>query len=194
MGLDDSALDMLFRTARSHNRWAASPVPEQTLRALYDLAQWGPTSANCSPARFVFVTSSAAKSRLLNCVSQGNKIKVEQAPVTVIIGMDLQFRDALPKLFPHAPDARNWFADPAVSQATAFRNSSLQGAYLMFAARALGLNCGPMSGFDNNKVDSEFFAGSSIKSNFLCALGHGTQEQLFARSPRLSFAEACRID
>ena len=194
MRLDDAALDQLFRNARSHNRWLPNPVSHDTLRALYELLKWGPTSANSSPARFVFVSSEAAKARLLSCVSQGNRIKVDQAPVTVIIGMDELFHEQLPRLFPHAPDARNWFLDPKVGAATAFRNSTLQGAYLIMAARALGLNCGPMSGFDNAQVDAAFFSGSRIRSNFLCALGYGANESLHPRLPRLSFEEACRID
>ena len=191
--LDDTALDLLFREARSYNRWSGVAVPAATLRALYDLLKMGPTSANCSPARFVFVTSAAGRERLVTCVSAGNAVKVRQAPVTAIIGMDGKFHDRLPELFPHNPGARNWFMDPAVRKATAFRNSTLQGAYLMLAARALGLDCGPMSGFDHAKVDAEFFAGTSVKSNFLCALGHGTTEELFPRSPRLSFDDACQL-
>lgn len=194
MALDATDLDALFRTARSHNRWHATPVTAKVLRELYEVMKWGPTSANCSPARFVFVTGAAARTKLLACVSQGNQIKVETAPVTVIIGMDEKFHDNLPKLFPHAPDARNWFLDPQMSYTTAFRNATLQGAYLMLAARAMGLNCGPMSGFDNAKVDAAFFAGTSIKSNFLCCIGHGSEEGLFGRLPRLDFDDACRIE
>ena len=191
--LDDTAFDLLFREARSYNRWSDVAVPTTTLRALYDLLKMGPTSANCSPARFVFVASAAGRERLVRCVSQGNVVKVRQAPVTAIIGMDEKFHERLPELFPHNPGARNWFLEPAVGKATAFRNSTLQGAYLMLAARALGLDCGPMSGFDHARVDAEFFAGTSVKSNFLCALGHGTTEELFPRSPRLSFDDACQL-
>jgi nitroreductase len=190
--LDDTALDTLFREARSYNRWSAEPVPASSLRALYDLLKFGPTSVNCSPARFVFVTSAAARARLVECLSPGNVVKVEQAPVTVIIGMDEQFYEKIPQLFPHRPEAGNFFKDPAVGRVHMMRNATLQGAYLMLAARALGLDCGPMSGFSNEKVDAAFFAGTPIKSNFLCALGHGTSEMLFARAPRLSFEEACR--
>lgn len=191
--LPDAALDLLFREARSYNRWSDAAVPARTLRALYDLLKMGPTSANCSPARFVFVASAGGRERLAGCVSAGNAVKVRQAPVTAIIGMDELFHDRIPELFPHNPGARNWFLEPALRQATAFRNSSLQGAYLMLAARALGLDCGPMSGFDHDKVDAEFFAGTSVKSNFLCALGHGTTEELYPRSPRLAFDDACQV-
>jgi 3-hydroxypropanoate dehydrogenase len=193
MRLDEAALDTLFRNARSFNRWLPQAVPESTLRALYELLKWGPTSANCSPARFVFVATEEARSRLLACVSAGNEVKVRQAPVTVIIGMDENFHDRLPFLFPHAPAARSWFLDPAVAHATAFRNSSLQGGYLIAAARALGLDCGPMSGFDNARLDAAFFAGTRIKSNFICALGYGNPEHLHERLPRLAFEEACSI-
>ena len=191
--LDDAALDLLFREARSYNRWSDAAVPEATLRAVYDLLKIGPTSANCSPARFVFVASAAGRERLAECVSEGNAVKVRQAPVTVIIGMDEKFYDRIPELFPHNPGARNWFLEPAVGHATAVRNSTLQGAYLMLAARALGLDCGPMSGFDHAKVDAAFFSGTSVKSHFLCALGHGTTEELYPRSPRLAFDDACRL-
>jgi 3-hydroxypropanoate dehydrogenase len=191
--LDDAALDILFRDARSYNRWSPEAVPEQTLHALYDLLKWGPTSANSSPARFVFVTSAAAKATLAGCVSPGNLVKVEQAPVTVIIGMDEKFYEKIPFLFPHRPQVGDGFKDPAVGRPTMMRNSSLQGAYLILAARALGLDCGPMSGFDNAKVDAAFFGGTSVKSNFICALGVGTTELLYARSPRLPFDEACKI-
>jgi len=191
--LDGVALDQLFREARSYNRWSAEPIPESTLRALYDTLKLGPTSANCSPARFVFVQGAEAKARLVQCVSAGNTVKVQQAPVTVIIGMDEKFYDRIPELFPHNPGARDWFLEPKVAHATAFRNSSLQGAYLILAARALGLDCGPMSGFDHDKVDAAFFAGTSVKSNFLCALGQGTTEKLFPRSPRLAFEQACQV-
>lgn len=191
--LDDAALDTLFRQARSYNRWSPEAVPEKTLHALYELLKWGPTATNSSPARFVFVTSAAAKATLVGCVSPGNTVKVEQAPVTVIIGMDEKFHDKIPSLFPHRPQAGEGFKDPAVGREVMMRNASLQGAYLILAARALGLDCGPMSGFDNAKVDTAFFGGTSIKSNFICALGVGTTELLYPRSPRLSFDEACRI-
>ena len=191
--LDDAALDILFREARSYNRWAPEAVPEKTLHALYELLKWGPTSANCCPARFVFVTSAAAKATLVGCVSPGNVPKVEHAPVTVIIGMDEKFYEKIPFLFPHRPQAGEGLKDPAVGRTVMMRNSSLQGAYLILAARSLGLDCGPMSGFDNAKVDAAFFSGTSVKSNFICALGVGTNELLYPRSPRLSFDEACKI-
>ena len=183
----------LFTRARTHNAWQATPIEDATLHALYELVKWGPTSANCSPARLVFTKTAGAKARLAACMSQGNRHKVEQAPVTVVIGMDLAFVDTLPQLFPHV-DARPWFAgDPAKISETAFRNSSLQGGYLILAARALGLDCGPMSGFDAAQVDAEFWAGTAVETNFVCSLGHGDPSGLFARSPRLSFDQACRI-
>lgn len=186
--------DQLFDHARTHNGFTAEPVSEATLRQLWDLLKWGPTSANSSPARIIFVTTPAAKDKLLACVSAGNAEKTRQAPVTAIIGMDMAFFDQLPTLFPHA-DARSWFVgNQAMIDATAFRNSSLQGAYLIIAARALGLDCGPMSGFDAAKVDAAFWSGTRVKTNFLCNLGHGDPAKLFARSPRLSFEEACRIE
>ena len=190
----DITTEQLFDHARTHNGFSAEPVPEATLRQLWDLLKWGPTSANCSPARITFVTTPAAKERLLACVSAGNAEKTRQAPVTAIVGMDMAFYEQLPKLFPHA-DAKSWFTgNQAMIDATAFRNSSLQGAYLIIAARALGLDCGPMSGFDAAKVDAAFWAGTQVKTNFLCNLGHGDTTKLFARSPRLSFEEACRIE
>jgi 3-hydroxypropanoate dehydrogenase len=191
--LDDAALDTLFREARSYNRWTSDSVPEKSLRALYDLVKLGPTSANCCPARFVFVSSPAAKARLLGCVSSGNTVKVEQAPVTVIIGMDERFYEKVPFLFPHKPEIADMFRDPATGKTHMMRNATLQGAYLILAARSIGLDTGPMSGFSNEKVDAEFFAGTSVKSNFLCALGVATNEGLFPRSPRLPFEEACKV-
>ena len=183
----------LFDNARSHNEFAATAIPETTLRQLYDLLKWAPTSANCSPARFIFVTTPEAKARLLPAMSPGNLEKTRLAPVSVIIGMDMAFYDKLPQLFPHA-DAKSWFVgNEAMIAATAFRNSSLQGAYLILAARSLGLDCGPMSGFDAAKVDAEFWAGGSVKTNFIVNLGHGDTSKLFSRSPRLSFEEACQI-
>ena len=183
----------LFTDARTQNGYLDQAVPDEQLRALYDLLKFGPTAANSSPARFRFVRSAEAKARLLACVSPGNVAKIEQAPVTVIVGMDLEFFDKLPQLFPHA-DARAWFAGkPAAIQDTAFRNSSLQGAYLMIAARALGLDCGPMSGFDAAKLDAAFWAGTAVKTNFICTLGKGDPAKLFPRSPRLSFDEACAL-
>ena len=191
--VDDGALDILFRKARSYNRWAAESVSDEILHQLYELLKFGPTSANSTPARFVFVKSAEAKSKLVACVSQGNVTKVEQAPVTVIIAMDEKFYEKLPRLFPQKPGMAEMFKDAALAQATLMRNSSLQGAYLILAARALGLDCGPMSGFDNAKVDAAFFAGTLLKSNFICALGTGTTELLFPRNPRLAFDEACKI-
>jgi 3-hydroxypropanoate dehydrogenase len=186
--------EQLFDQARTHNGFTDQPVPESTLRQLYELMRWGPTSANCCPARIVFVTSPEAKARLLEGVSAGNAEKTRQAPVTAVIGMDMAFYELLPELFPHA-DARSWFAGkPEVIEATAFRNSSLQGGYFIMAARALGLDCGPMSGFDAAKLDAAFWAGTSVKTNFICNLGHGDPSKLFARSPRLDFETACRID
>ena len=191
--LDDAALDAMFRTARTQNRWFDQPVSGEQLQALYDLMRWGPTSANSFPVRIVFATSLAAKERLKPLVLAGNQQKVMTAPVTAILGYDTQFYDWLPRLFPHA-DARSWFLDkPEFAEATAFRNSSLQGAYFIIAARALGLDCGPMSGFDNEAVDREFFPGGRVKSNFLCALGHGDPAGLFERLPRPAFSEVCSI-
>lgn len=186
-------LDQLFADARTANGYRPEPVSDGTLRELYELLKWGPTSANCSPARLKFVRSAEAKARLAACVSPGNALKVQEAPVTVILGMDLAFPDTLPRLFPHT-DARAWFAgNDALVQATAFRNSSLQGGYLILAARALGLDCGPMSGFDADRVDAEFWAGTGVRTNFICALGHGDTSKLFPRSPRLAFDEACAL-
>jgi 3-hydroxypropanoate dehydrogenase len=191
--LEDAALDTLFRTARTHNGWQSVPVGEPMLRAIYDLAKWGATSANCSPARYVFVVSDAAKQKLKPALIAGNVDKTMAAPATAIIGYDLAFYDYLPKLFPHA-DARSWFAgNDELIRTTAFRNGTLQGAYLMLAARSLGLDCGPMSGFDNAQVDAAFFAGTQVKSNFICSLGIGDPSKLFPRSPRFAFDEVCRI-
>jgi len=191
--LDKAALDQLFNEARSINVWTEEPVGDQKLDELYDLLKMAPTSANCSPARFVFVKSADAKERLKPHLMAGNVDKVMLAPVTVIIGFDLRFADKLPELFPHDPTAPSWFADHQVAYDTAFRNGTLQGAYLMIAARSLGLDCGPMSGFDQAGVDAEFFAGTSVKSNFLCSIGHGSTESIFPRSPRLAFADAAEI-
>ncbi len=191
--LEDKALDQLFRQARTHNGWQKRPVDDAILRQLYDLLKMGPTSANCSPARFVFVTSPAAKARLKPYLSPGNVDKTMAAPVTVIVGYDTEFYEKLPQLFPHT-DARSWFVGkPDFIQSTAFRNGSLQGAYLILAARSLGLDCGPMSGFDNGKVDAEFFPDGKVKSNFLINLGYGDPSQLRPRGPRLTFEEACTI-
>ncbi len=192
--INDEALDTIFRNARSQNKWFDKPVSSAMLMAVYDLMRFGPTSANCSPARFVFAVSKAAKERLAAHCSPGNAPKVLAAPATVIIGYDLDFAERLPKLFPHNQDAKNWFKDLALEHATAFRNGTLQGAYFIIAARALGLDCGPMSGFNNEAVDKAFFAGTRIKSNFICSVGHGDPSGVFARSPRLSFDEACRLE
>lgn len=192
--VNDAALDRLFREARTHNGWHNKPVSDELLQQLYDLMKMGPTSANCCPARLVFVKSDAAKARLKPCLDEGNVNKSMTAPVVAIIGMDLEFYEHLPKLFPHT-DAKSWYVGkPAKIQETAFRNSSLQGAYFILAARALGLDCGPMSGFDAAKLDAEFFPDGKIKSNFICAIGYGDESKLYPRGPRLDFAEACRID
>ena len=191
MTIDQTALDTLFAHARTHNAWTAQAVDDVTLMALYDATKWGPTSANSSPARFVFVRSPEGKEKLRPSLSAGNLDKTMAAPVTVIVAYDPKFHDLLPRLFPHA-DARAWFAgNDALIEETAFRNSTLQGAYLIMAARALGLDCGPMSGFDKAKVDAAFFADIGWKSNFLCNLGHGDPAGLFPRSPRMPFEEAC---
>lgn len=206
--LNAEALDQLFRRARSHNAWLNRPVSDETLRELWELTKWGPTSANCSPTRILFLRTLQAKQRLLPALAPGNVEKVKTAPVTAIIGYDGRFYDRLPKLFPHA-DARSWFANtPELAEVTARRNSSLQGAYLILAARSLGLDCGPLSGFDQAKVDREFFPraddapdefdqeyfpDSHIKTNFICNLGYGDPTKLFPRSPRLDFDEACKL-
>ena len=191
--LPTESLDQVFRAARTRNGWTPEKISESVLREIYDLAKWGPTSANSSPARFVFLTSDAAKARLAPFLSATNRDKTLAAPVCAIVGYDLAFAQNLPRLFPHAPTAKDWFAEPTLAESTAFRNGSLQGAYLIIAARSLGLDCGPMSGFDNAGVDAEFFAGTTVKSNFLVNIGHGTEENLFPRNPRLSFEEACQI-
>ncbi len=191
--LPAAALDQLFRAARTHNELGGE-VSDETLYQLYDLLKWGPTSANQTPARFVFVKSEEAKKKLEPALDKGNHDKTMAAPVTVIVAHDEDFHEKLPYLFPHT-DAKAWFeGDLAKRKTHAFRNGSLQGAYLLLAARALGLDTGPMSGFDNARVDEAFFKGSSIKSNFLVNLGHGDVSKLFPRSPRLSFYEAARIE
>ncbi len=188
-----ACLDQIFRDARTHNVWLDRDVPNALLHELVELVKLGPTSANSSPARFVFVKSREAKERLKPFLSEGNRDKTMKAPVCAIIGYDLDFHEHLPKLFPHT-DARSWFAGKdAKILDTAFRNGTLQGAYLIVAARALGLDCGPMSGFDQKGVDKEFFAGTKIKSNFLCSLGYGDAAKLFPRSPRFAFDEMARI-
>jgi len=192
MPINDEALDELFRAARTHRKWRDKPVSPALLMAIYDLMRWGPTSGNCCPARIVFVVSKKAKERLKPHLDEGNVIKTMTAPATAIVGYDLDFARYFPLLAPHA-DAGPFQKDPVLAQQTAFRNGSLQGAYFILAARALGLDCGPMSGFDNDGVDCEFFAGTGVKSNFLCNLGCGDPAALRPRAPRLSFDEACRI-
>ena len=187
--VDDHSLDQIFREARTHGAWTDQPVTDTDMRALYELTKLGPTSANCSPARFVWIVSDEGKAKLKPHLSSTNLDKVMKAPVTVIIGYDLDFAKELPRLFPQAP-AKDWFADPQVAQITAFRNATLQGGYLIMAARALGFDCGPMSGFDNAGVDKAFFAGTNIKSNFLCSIGKGDPAKVGPRNPRLSFEEA----
>jgi 3-hydroxypropanoate dehydrogenase len=208
MATPNSCIDKLFRDARTHNAWLDKPVSDETLRELYNALKWGPTSANASPARFVFIRTAKGKERLRPSLAPGNVEKTMAAPVTVIVAYDLQFYQKLPKLFPHNPGMRDLFVtNPALVEVTARRNSSLQGAYLILAARALELDCGPMSGFDNAKLDEEFFGAGKecegceqeffpaghVKSNFLCNLGYGDREKLMSRSPRLEFKEACTL-
>jgi len=198
--LSKQGLDLLFRDARSQNGWLDKAVDDDTLRAIYDLVRWGPTSTNGCPARIVFLRSAEAKARLLPALAAGNVEKTLQAPVTAIIGYDADFHEQLPRLFPHNPGMRDWYAaQPQLIDAAALRNSSLQGGYFILAARALGLDCGPTSGFDHERVDAEFFAsstnfpGQQVKTNFLCNLGYGDPSKLFPRSPRLSFEESCAL-
>jgi len=205
--LNDNAFDVLFRNARSHNGWLNKPVTDDMVRKLYDLAKWGPTSANSSPARFLFLRTKEAKERLRPALAPGNVDKTMAAPVTAIIAYDLRFYEKLTKLSPAAPQFRDMFANnPELADSTAKRNSALQGAYLIIAARALGLDCGPMSGFDNAKVDEEFFGENvknqaiykefvpgTIKSNFLCNIGYGDPASVRPRAPRLDFGEACLL-
>lgn len=184
-------LDRLFREARSHNAWTDRPVTDETVHALYDLAKWGPTTANSNPARFVFIRSAVAKARLKPHLSAGNVDKVMQAPCTVIIAGDTRFYEYYGKLFPSRDMRSSFEGNDALIQDTVARSSTLQGAYLMMAARALGLDCGPMSGFDKAGTDAEFFPDGRWKSNFLCNIGYGDRQALFPRNPRLDFAEAC---
>ena len=189
--LDAVTLDQLFRLARTRNGWTDRAVSEEQIRELYDLVKLGPTSANSSPARFVWVRSAEGKARLGACASQTNRPKILAAPVTVIVGYDLDFAQQLPKLFPaRGEQMKAAFEDTQLAQTTAFRNSSLQGGYLILAARSLGLDTGPMSGFDNGRVDAEFFVGTRIKSNFICSIGYGSDDNLYPRNPRLTFDEA----
>lgn len=191
--INDDALDVLFRDARTYNNWQDKDIPDSLLHELHELVKFGPTSANCSPMRVVFVKSEDAKARLKPYLAEGNVDKTMGAPVTAIIGMDMEFYEELPKLFPHT-DAKSWFeGNDDLIEETAFRNSSLQGAYLILAARALGLDCGPMSGFDTDGVKNEFFPDSTVQPNFICNLGYGDPEGLFPRSPRFSFDEANSI-
>src|SRR5437867_11855638 len=193
--LNDDALDVIFRTARTYNGWLDKPVSDETLSEIYNLMKWGPTSANASPARFLLLRTKVAKERLRPALAPGNVQKTMAAPVTVIVAYDLRFYEKLPKLAPHNPGFRDLFANnPELAEVTAKRNSTLQGAYLIIAARALGLDCGPMSGFDNARVDATFFPDGKWKSNFLCNLGYGDPASVKPRNPRLSFEEACRID
>lgn len=191
--LDAKALEQLFFAARTHNAWLQKDVPDSLLREVVELMRWAPTSANSSPARIVFVKSLEAKARLKPLLMEGNVEKTMSAPVTAIIGHDLEFYNHLPKLFPHT-DAKSWFTgNKAFADLSAFRNGTLQGGYFILAARALGLDCGPMSGFDNAGVDKEFFAGTAIKSNFICSLGYGDPAALFPRSPRFDSDEMSNI-
>jgi 3-hydroxypropanoate dehydrogenase len=192
--LDPTALDRLFRDARTQNKWLDRPVPDSKLQEMYDILKWGPTSANSSPARFVFLRTREGKEKLRPALSQGNTDKTMSAPVVCIVAYDPHFYELLPRLFPHT-DARSWFTgNPDLVFTTAFRNGTLQGAYLMIAARAVGLDVGAMSGFDNAKVDEAFFADTGWKSNFLVNLGYGDPAGLFQRLPRLPFDEACRLE
>mgnify|MGYP001555693044 FL=1 len=192
--LDDHALDQLFRTARTYPTWDTREVPETMLRELYELAIMGPTSMNCLPARFVFITTPEGKARLMPAIAEGNLSKVEEAPVTVILAHDTRFHEHMPELWPHMPDAGRMFEDNSeLAGTTAFRNGTLQGAYLILAARALGLDVGPMSGFDNDKLDSIFFPDGRYKSNFLMNVGFGDDRGLYSRGPRLAFEQAVTV-
>ena len=193
--LPATALDQLLRTARTYNSWTDHQVTDQEIRALYDLFKWGPTSANCCPARFVWVRTTAGKERLAALAHDVNRPKILSAPVTVIVGYDLDFPQTLPKLFPaRGEQLQKFFRSEQLLETTAFRNSTLQGGYMILAARGLGLDCGPMSGFDNGAVDREFFAGTRIKSNFICSIGRGSEQGMFPRNPRLSFEESGRFE
>ena len=191
--IDSHCLDTLFRTARTHYRWLEQPVSDDELRTIYDLMKMGPTSANSSPARVLFLRTPAAKERLRPALSAGNVDKALTAPVVAIVATDPHFYESLPYLYPQA-DARSWFAgNDELASVTGMRNGTLQGAYLIMAARAAGLDCGPMSGFDNERVDTEFLAATGWKSNFLVCLGHGDPAEAWQRAPRLGFDEACRL-
>lgn len=190
---DVNFLDQVFLEARSMNGWTDRPVGQDQLTLIYDLMKMAPTSANCSPARLIFITSQQEKEKLAPLMMEGNRAKVLAAPVTAIIGYDLAFADHLPMLFPHDETAPSWFADPEVKQQTAFRNGSLQGAYFMLAARAIGLDCGPMSGFDAAAVDKAYFSGTLVKSNFICSIGYGDPASVYDRLPRFDFDQVCSI-
>ncbi len=194
--VDENFLDRVFRNGRSQNGWLPESVSDEQLKQMYELMKWGPTSVNCSPARIVFVRSEAGKAKLKDALSPGNVDKSMTAPVLAVVGYETRFYDDLPRLFPHNPAVKTWFEGEAkigFAETTAFRNGTLQGGYLIAAARAVGLDCGPMSGFDNAKVDAALFAGTSVKSNFICGLGRGDPSKLFPRSPRLTFEEACKL-
>ncbi len=194
MTIEPAGLDLLFREARTHNKWRDQSVSDETLHELYDILKFGPTSANSSPARFVFIRTKEGKEKLAPALSSGNTEKTMTAPVTVIVAYDPKFYTKLPQLFPHNPDAISWFtSNDSLAATTAFRNGTLQGAYLMIAARSLGLDIGAMSGFDNAKVDEAFFAFNGWRSNFLVNIGYGDPDGLFNRSPRLGFDEACML-
>lgn len=192
--LSSEALQQLFLEARSFSYWQEKPVSDEQLRQLYDLMRTGPTAANSCPARLVFVKSAAAKERLKPCLDEGNVRKSMSAPVVAIVGIDLEFYEKLGKLFPHNAEARSWYAGkPEKIQSVATLNGALQGGYMILAARSLGLDCGPMSGFNKEKLDNEFFPDGKVKSLFICALGYGERSRLHPRNPRLDFAEACTI-
>ncbi|MEO0982241.1 MAG: malonic semialdehyde reductase [Pseudomonadota bacterium] len=196
--VNDNALNVIFRDGRSYNSWQDKDVPETLIRAVYELAKWGPTSANGSPGRFLFLRSQEAKERLKPHLDASNVDKAMTAPWVAILAHDLDFHEEMPRLFPHNPGAKKWFSDEAHRELTAFRNGSLQSAYFLVAARAVGLDCGPMSGFDNDGVDQEFFIGpggerARWRSNWICNVGYGDKTDLFERSPRLEFDDACEI-
>ncbi len=192
--ISDIALNQLFTEARTHNAWLPKKVTDQTLHDIYELAKWGPTSANLSPMRILYLRDGQAREKLYPALAPGNVDKVKASPVTAVIALDEQFYTYALKLFPHAPKISEMFSkDKGLSDTTALRNSSLQGAYFILASRALGLDCGPMSGFDNKKLDEAYFGGTTWKSNFICNLGYGDKTKLFPRLPRLSFEEACKI-
>ncbi len=194
--LTHDALNTIFLEARTRNGWQDKPVPEQLLREIYDIAKMGPTTANSQPQRIVFVTSPEGKKRLEPALGEGNRVKAMKSPVVAIFAFDMRFFELMAKVLPHNPSSRSWFDYPgneAALQETVLRNGSLQAAYVMIAVRAKGLDCGPMSGFDQAKVNAEFFPDGRFKANFICSLGYGTDENLFGRSPRLAFDEACKV-